>query len=334
MKKINSLAILSLIAFLLCSCQSEKKENAETSTIKGHIQHPIKDKIYFSSYKDSFELYQENKTTLDSALLDQNGNFSFSLKINNPIAFDLESGGKNLGINLFISPGDQLEINYPDTSYTPQINSSTEEGKFNAFLVNFQYKFFRDPEIKNEYYIGSNYMDGHNFATYNDRRKEEQLKFFSSTFEDDSLKKARSEYAMNTVLYGIGVDRLMYVWKKRMKNQTVVLDSNYFDFETKTFLENRDAMNCPAYIHFLKLYVKDSYERSVERGEIPAEALPQVEKYKLCINLLDKPFSDVVLYNILLSDMHDVSNKETAHGNYSMPLDSMLIVFRQKYSLQ
>ena len=125
-------------------------------------------------------------------------------------------------------------------------------------------------------------MDIHQFTTYNNNRKQKQLNFFAKFFANDSINTDFRNYVVNTINYGIAVDRLMYIWKKRMKSENIYGDSTYFSFETPDFIENINAFNCPAYIRFLNLYIKDTYERMVEKGELTidkSEVLkPSVEK--------------------------------------------------------
>ncbi len=336
-KEYFSLAFLSLLIMAISSCQPKRAINPHSINIEGRIQYPLGDKIYFSSYADSSDLFLENKTRLDSAIPDKNGSFSFTFRSERPMVFDLESAAQNLATNLILCPGDLLKINFKGKNFSPEIESSTEEGKINLFLVNFLDSFYRSPDIKQEYYISTNYMDGESFATYNERREKAQLEYFKDFFRNDSLKKEYRDYALNTIHYGIAVDRLMYVWKKRMKNETVLLPENYFAFETKSFIENAEAFYCPAYIRFLHLYIKDTFDRMVEQGELPLNKtipfLPQVEKYKLAASLLSRPFRDVVLYSIIMSDMHDVNNSMISKRDSSVPLDSMIAIFRNKYSL-
>lgn len=312
-------------------------DNSNSTILNGNIQFPPADKIYFCSFADSTDIYLETKTAMDSSVIDKNGNYSFSLQLKNSCAFDLGCGNKNLATNLFISPRDKLKIIFSGRSNDVHVISSGDAGKYNSFLIQFLDTFYRAAAVREEYYIGTNYMDIQQFTLYNERRQQMQLDFLDNYFGSDSPKKEFKDYALNTINYGIAVDRLMYVWKKRMKGENVIVDSSYFSFATPAFVENIDAFNCPAYIRFLNLYIKDTYERMVERGELPldksAKLIPAVEKYKLAMQLLRKPFRDAALFNIIFNDMHDVTENAIANPQVKLSPDSMVALFIRKYSL-
>jgi hypothetical protein len=216
------------------------------------------------------------------------------------------------------------------------VTSSNPESNYNKFLLQFIDSFYQG-ENKHEYYIATNYMDILEFTTYNEKRKQKQLFFFNTFFKNDSINTDFKDYALNTINYGIAVDRLMYLWKKRMKSENIFGDSSFFAFETPSFIENRGAFNCPAYIRFLNLYIKDEYERKVEKGELPLDKseklVPEVEKYRLALRLLKKPYCNVVIYNIIQIDMNGIGNESTIDAPSVNSMDSMESWFRRKYSI-
>ncbi|MBK5285793.1 MAG: DUF4369 domain-containing protein [Bacteroidia bacterium] len=332
--KTFSIIISFLYGIVLSGCNPH---DLGSTIIKGNIPFPSADKIYFYSFADSTDIFLENKVAMDSSVIDKNKNYSFSFQLKNSCVFDLIIGNKNLATNLFISPGDKITINFSGKNNESEIISSGDAGKYNTYLIKYLDAFYKNPKTKEEYYIGTNYMDIHHFVLYNESRKQEQLVFFNNFFANDELKKDFRDYALNTINYGIAVDRLMYLWKKRMKGETVIADSSYFSFATPEFIENKSAFNCPAYIRFLNLYIKDTYERMVDNGELPHDKstrlIPAVEKYKLALRILHKPFRDVVLFNIIFSDMHNVTEKNISHALPEIALDSMIVRFNKKYSL-
>jgi len=329
------LPALVLLA-LLSGCQP--KQSNQQAVVEGTIEFPSSNKIYLYSYADSIDLYLSHMTILDSSLIDKNGRYSFSIHVNSSLLFNLESGNDNLATNLFISPGDQIILNFTGKQHQPEIVPGTNEAKYNSYLIQFLDSFYKDPLTKQNYYIVSNYMDLAQFSSYNEERKQKQLAFFDSFFKRDSLKKEFKDHALNSIYYGIAVDRLVYLWKKRMKGENVKADSSFLRFETPAFIENEDALQSPSYIRFLNLYIKDEFERMVERGELPVDRsgklIPPVEKYKLAIRLLHKRYSDIVLYNILADDMHDVASSTSQRFSKNISLDILLMNFKKKYNLQ
>lgn len=334
------ICILSWITafFALAGCNQQPAGDDGSTTITGNMQRSSAGKIYFYSYADSVDFFLARTTPLDSAIVDEQGNFSFKLKINTPHVFSLQHGNRNLVSNLLISKGDQLQFKFYGNNNIPKITPFGDEAKFNTFLLNFVDTFYNDTTTHNEYYIASNYMDAAQFAAYNDRRKKNMIDYFNRYFENDSLQSEYRDYALQTICYELASDRLMYLWKKRMKGESVAPDSSFFNFTNPSFVENEAAFITPSYIRFLNLYIKDTYERMVEKGELPVnktdKLIPPVEKYKLANTMLTGKFREAVLYNIILNDQHDVSREEIASKIAPASLDRLITSFKSKYSLE
>lgn len=291
--------------------------------------------VYFYTYPDTLQLYSEVKIPIDTASVHENGSFSFKVNSMHPLVFDLHDEKGQLTANLFMCPGDEIKIQF-NKDRRPLIDKTTMEGKFNAYLIEFIDTFYRADRVRNEYYISTNYMNGRAFTDYIEQRKAAQVAFFERRFGGSNLKKEYSEYALNTIKYGIAVDRLMYVWKKRMKSEYVTLDPDFFSFATPQFIENSTAFNCPSYIRFLNLFIKDMYERKVDLGElrnsksIPLN--PALEKYKLAVKLLNRPFRDAVMYQIVHNELSNDKTGETGVTEKT-PIDSLMKLFEDKYLL-
>ncbi len=327
---------VAVIPFLF-SCNVKEKISPGSSVVEGRIENASGGKIYFCTYADSMSLYIDNKTALDSSVADKDGHYSFILHNQRPLVFNIQNGNVILANNLFLEPGNRLEINFKGNENKPVITSSGPGSGNNSFLIQFLDSFFYHPEVKNEYYIASNFMDIHQFSLYIESRKQKQLDFFYNYFENDSTNSDFKKYVLNTINYGIGSDKLYYLWKKRMKIENIRGDSAFFSFETKTFIQNPDAMNCPAYIRFLNLYIKDTYERMVEQGEFQqsktVRLIPQAEKYKLAVRLLERPYRDAVLYNLIHDEMNEIGQKSSTDSVSLNSLDSMIRWFCKKYAI-
>ena len=332
-QKITTTYLLFLILLSTSDCGSYSGEKPGSTTIKGKIQFPPGEKIYCYSYTDSLDLLLDRKLPIDSAIIDKDGNFSLNPPFKNAWSFDLRCGKNYLVNNLILLPGSSLKINFFGKENKPEIFPSGDAENFNNFLLRLSKDFYQDADPKNVYYIATNYMDINQFSEYNKTRKENMMNLFNNMFQGKTLNKDFYNYAVNTINYGIAIDRLMYLWKKRMKRQPVTPDSSYLDFETPSFVDNKEALNCPSYNRFLYLYIKDVYEDKVEKGELPesgsGKLIPQVEKYKLAMKLLTRPCLDVVMYNIILSDTPDSARAPAE----KLPLDSLMASFRQKYSM-
>lgn len=320
------------------SCNQSYQVPASDTFIRGNMQFPTGDKLYFLSYSDTANLFLNRKSAIDSSDIDPDGNYIISLHIKSSCAFDLVYGRKKLASNLFMSPGDKIEMNFKGKSFVPYIKRSAPEAKYNTFLLQYLDSFYKNEVLKPQYYIASNYMEVNEFEKYTNMRRNQQLSFFNNFFTGDSIKPAFSNYALNTINYGIAVDRLLYLWKKRMKGHSVTPDSSYWFFKDKVFLENDKALNCPVYIHFLTFYIKEMYSQGIESGALPenksVDVIPQVEKYKLAVKLLERPFSDVVLYDIFSFDLEELKRADGVNAINSLSFDELNSRFRKKYSIQ
>ncbi len=333
--KITRPVLFGLILLMVCGCRAGNNKKSSEILVHGSFENAARSVIYVFSYPDTNSIYLGLKAIIDSSLVDQRGNYSFHIRAHFPFAFNLETKDSVLVSNLFLTPGDELELNFKGENNQPEIGSSGQASRFNNFLLQLADTFYKDPETRKIYYISTNYMSLPRFTDYCRERMDKQLGFFHRYFKDETLQKEFGDYALHTIRYGIGCDKLMYLWKKRMKQEPVSVDSSWFDFITPAFLENRDALFCPAYIRFLNLYLKDYYERMQEKrllsGDYSRPPLPAVEKFRLAGQLFHRPFRDVVWLNIITDEMKSSQDSMESGYRVSMPLDSMITWFKSKY---
>ncbi len=331
----KSILLVATSLILIGGCNQKAGNGEQGTIISGNIQFPETNKLYFYSFADSVDFFLARQTPIDSALIQANGDFSFHLTNGAQYVFKLQLNGKELLSNLLILPGDKLEINFYGKQHTPKIVPYGNAAKFNSFLLKFVDKFYKEKEVKNEYYIASNYMDPNHYEIYTNKRKKDMLNFFNSYFENDSILPVYSSFVVNSIYYELASDRLMYLWKKRMKGEPIAPDSSFFYFTEPSFVQNSSAFVTPSYIRFLNLYIKDTYERMVERGELPLnkkdKLIPSVEKYRIASELLDGTFEDAALYSIIVNDGNDVSDSTINVYKTRTSLDALKASFKSKY---
>ncbi|MEO8148906.1 MAG: hypothetical protein ABI723_14770 [Bacteroidia bacterium] len=319
---------------VITGCNSNKPAGENQTIIKGTINYPKSNKVYLFGYASTVDKYLLNKTAIDSAQLDNKGDYFFSLKRNKPDLFDLRNGTTDLASNLYLSPHDNLIINFPAPDQKPIVIENSDAAKYNQFIIDFIDSFYINPKIKHFYYIATNYLDADEYITYCNDRQNKQLSFYRNYFGSDDINPDFNKLMINDINYQSAVDRLMYAWKKRMKGENSKIDSSYYNFITPSLIENKEALESPAYMRFLYLYIKDKYERMVEKGELPRskteKLIPAVEVYKLATANLNHPYRDVVLYNLVLSDWKTINKKE--YPGYSItPLDTLISWLRIQY---
>ena len=330
----HSLLTLLIIHVIFVGCFSGSSGDKHEIVLKGNLELKGADKIYFYSYKDSIDFFLARKSALDSALIESNGDFSFNIPSNNSLVFSLQFGSSDLVSNMILLPGDQLEFKFSGEENKPVIVSEGEASLFSSFLLQFTHKFYKEQGIKKEYYIASNYMDIKTYEKYLDKRQQQMLDDYEVFFSDVSLRKEYHDYALNTIKYEIASDKLMYLWKKRMKGESAHPDSGYLAFATPEFIENDEAFITPSYIRFLNLYLNEIYTRKLETGQLgdinSQPVIPTLEKYKLANKVFKGRFRQALLCNILSDDVKDSGNGQVKHHSVTT-LDSLLYLFKEKY---
>ncbi len=303
MRKIKGWIYILLILDILCgACNSPTPTDPDHSVIKGNIEYPSARMIYLFSFADSNAKYSGIRTPIDSAIIDKHGDYVFSFKLKECSVCDLRIGEKMVEPNLFLCKGETLTINFTEKENKPLITGDDITAKQNNYLQKFLQKFYSDPEVKQFYYISSNYLPVTEYSAYMEKRRNEQKTFYDEFFRSNKPEKEFADYATSEIEYQNAADKLMCVWKKRMKGEDATQDSTYDRLSDRSFLENSRAVKSPAYFHFLTLYVSDIYERLLAERKIPKNATdrldPLYEKRNIASEYLNGIARDIVLRNL------------------------------------
>lgn len=336
--KVNGSYFLLLFFFpaLLTGCRSGNSDAGNKTIIKGHFRYPAGDRIYYYSYANRVDKFLAIKTIIDSAIIDQDGNYVFSLNRSEPDLFDLKTDNSVLVNNFYLQPGEKMTINFIQPQSDPEITVDSEAAKRNYFIVSFIDSFYKESSTKKFYYIASNYLSPDQYTSYCDERKQKQLNFYKKYLEAESLNTSFNNFMKAEINYQAAVDKLMYAWKKRMKGEDQIIDSTYYNFLNPALIENKSALESTAYIRFLNLYIKDIYERKVENKELPenksGKLIPAVEKIKIAEQTLKNPFREIVLYNIIYDDINFTGeNKAFLHFS-TTTIDTLTFWLNNKYA--
>lgn len=324
------LRFLFFVLVLLAGCSDRPEKSA---LVQGHIDAPVSNVIYFYGYADSADFFTAQMKPLDSAEISKIGNFSLLPELSYSGVFSLQSGGSELVSNLFLQKKDEVRFQFSGKEGAPMIISEGGGSALNKFLLLFQQEFYKNPESKNIYYIVANYMNPSEFETYTTDRREKMHFYFNQFVETNPIDEEGKEYVKATIDYEFGADRLMYVWKKRMKGQPVHLASSFFNFISPQYLQNEQAFISPSYIRFLNLYLKEIYEHKVETCADSLHESPSVSKYKLAHQLFAGRFRNAVLYNLIVNDDKDVKEHSTHEGDVIADYQTLLSNFKSKYHL-
>jgi len=304
--------VITLLTLLFLSIRVSiirkgKGETANVTIIKGKIEFSSGNTIDLYAYPDVFQKYLNKKTIVSSAPVDSKGGFSFSLNFYQPSAFDLKIGNRILASNLFLCPGDQITINFGDTALNPTITLNQKGGRNNQFLLLFNAKFFKEPKIKRDYYINSNFLNADEYSEFLKNRRLQQIKLYDEFFSESPPGKEFETYIQSEINYQYAVDKLMYLWKKGIKNKQVHTGNDYYDFLSKDFIENPAALNSPSYVHFLNLYFTNFYEQQLFKIQ-QKKNRHRVDQAFEKLMLAKKTFSGLSLQIVTLNILNDQAN--------------------------
>ncbi len=163
------LFLITIFCWSMYSCSQH-----DSATIEGRIDPVLvkKQKVYFYVYPDSLSRLFLKNTVLDSCMVKADGSFSFRIeKWKKPAFFDLGNGDFIFARGYFLEPGNKLNLVFNGKEVPPKLMISEQCGKYNVFVQSFLDTFYRDPLLKEMYYITSNYMPAKDYATYINKRR-------------------------------------------------------------------------------------------------------------------------------------------------------------------
>ncbi|HLF45703.1 MAG TPA: hypothetical protein VI548_04730 [Chitinophagaceae bacterium] len=309
---IISLLTLLFLSIAVSNNQKSKPGNENFTVIKGRIEYSSGNIIDLYAYPDLFQKYLNNKIIIASAPVDDRGKFSFSYNFYQPSAFDLKIGNRILASNLFLCPGDQITINFPDTAASPQITSNAEGGRNNRFLLLFNEIFFKEPKTMRDYYVNSNFLNIDEYAEFLKTRRLQQIKLYEEFFDESPPEEVFSTYILSEINYQYAIDKLMYLWKKGIKNKQVYAGGDYYDFLSQDFIESPAALNSPSYVHFLNIYFTNLYEEQlfkIQQSKNTNRVDLTFEKLMFAKQKFSGLSLHIITLNILNDEVNSVDNK-------------------------
>jgi hypothetical protein len=336
MKKKFLLVAFVLLGIFFTSCSQYANENPQDTVLKGTIKFAHEGNLYLIGYADSINKILGKKTTIDTTKIDRNGEYRFSIHAQSANEYELKLMDTILVTDIYIAPGNKVILNFDEIHSDPYFSKNDMEGKYNDFRVKLSRKFYFEPEVKQMYYISANYLHIDQFDSFVKMRRNQQMTFFDDYFKGQKPDPEFEKYARAEINYQYGIDKLMFLWKKRIKNIDIFPDSSYYsDISKKGYLENPDALNSPAYIHFLNLYINNMYgEKMVKNAIRNKDAKPintTIEKYKLTLSTLNKPYRDIVLYNIITTEMNSAESDALFRNKSKPSIDILIDWLRKKY---
>ncbi|MEI6508000.1 MAG: hypothetical protein WCO54_05905 [Bacteroidota bacterium] len=306
--KTTATLIVTLFCLLLAftNCSQRHEDSTGLVLIEGKINpNIVKDHIvYLYQNKDSIKLLFAEKTLTDSVIIDQNGNYKFTLKnLVKPGFIDLGTKEMLLGANYFVSPNDHIKLNYGGTELPAKLEVSYENlGRYNYFLQQFYDSFYYKPDVKKFYYIVSNFMYAPDYAEYINKRRLQQINYYKKYFENDKIDSTFKFYFESEIDYTWANDKLWFLWKKRIRKEVKPVDTSYFDFIKVIQHNNTASLICPNYSRFINLYVRELYDNRMY--SFSPDFISSIEKGKIAIEKYTGLELKMALFNILKSEIN------------------------------
>lgn len=344
--------LLLLPGWIGTGCDNFPWKNSHLAVLKGNIQLPEGRIIYIYSYSNTAEKYLGIKTVIDSAYVERNGNYSFVLRWNTPSVFDLRAesrdGGHSVSIfltpELYLCPGDNITLNFTGKDNHPEISPTNPAERNNDYLLKMIDKFFNDTAASHEFYIGANYFDCTRFSYYCKSRHAQMDSFYVNYFKKDAPRKDFAHYALADIKYQDAFYRVKYLLKKRLKNQEVSMDSDYYCFTKPSYTNDPDALDSPSYYSFLTNYINNMYGDKLEHGDMSQSDMgvtdPYLIKFELASQYLDSLPRKIVQFNIIYNEITSQINAGVTHYNKDIlhhftanSVDSLINVYSRKYKL-
>ncbi|MFA6261047.1 MAG: hypothetical protein WC760_06245 [Bacteroidia bacterium] len=218
--------------------------------------------VFLYRYADPISLAHLSKLKVDSTPVTEEGTFRFKLK--EPLKSDFIDLGNESYIfakNIFITRGERLKLIFDVSKDPPEIMNRDIIGKYNQMLQDFSDTFYRDPVVKQYYYVGSNFLLAPAYATYIDKRREAQLKFAKNLLNDPETDTVFKTFLQSEINYQWANDKIAFLWKKWVRNEEVPLKADYYNFLHELPLNNPPALISPAYFRFLELYIRELHRQ-------------------------------------------------------------------------
>jgi len=243
----NLVIILSLAILAACS------RPAETTTIKlsGVVENANADPIEFVFYRD----YTNNHREIISIVPDEQNQFSVEFEMSEAAMGTLRHGRTN--IQLFLEPGDVLEINADANNWLETIAFSGKAAAVNNFFVAFQRDLL--PGLGNSFMnSAAANLSPEAFVVTIDSVATLKLGFMAGFPESNKLTAAFLAWFETEVLYDKYTRLLSYPAMHQRFNsleKLPELPENYYAFLEDPDLFDGSRLNNETYVNFLLAYL-------------------------------------------------------------------------------
>ncbi|MEM7380519.1 MAG: transaldolase [Bacteroidota bacterium] len=295
--------IVCIALFLLAAC-GEKEKMSPTVFFAGEIINPTNDYVV---------LYKGDKV-IDSARLDANNRFSFSL---DSISEGLHHFYHHPELQyIYFESGDSLQARLNTTEFDESLVFSGKGEEVNNFLL----EMFLINESEEELVYSLYKLEPEDFTKKIDSLKDAKLQLLHELIEESELSEGAYEIARSGITYTNFISREAYPFyhkKKSGDKDFHALPAGFYDYRKHIDFENENLTYLRPYYNFMKYHVGNlSYMACLKDcGEHISVAHNQLHfnRHKLqCIDTLikqkelrDNLFRNVAVDYLLKPDCED-----------------------------
>lgn len=258
----NVAVVAFFFLILFQACHQSNRDDAVVQVRLLNCKGKDCERVILYKYREPFSLIHLKKEPVDTFTADRSGRLRFTIQADQlPCLIDLGGSSYVFSRDIYISRGDRLKLVFDHAYDPPSLVSRTESGRYNSFLQTFADTFYRNPEVRNDYYNGSNFLLVPDYAKYIDKRHQQQLQFAEEILNDPGADSLFKKFLLHEINYQWANDKTAFLWKKWIRNEEVPLPGEYFDFLNQLDLHDPDAWKSPAYQRFLELYVRELHRQ-------------------------------------------------------------------------
>jgi thiol-disulfide isomerase/thioredoxin len=214
---------------------------------------------------------------VETAVLNDNGQFKITLKLANPTAAGFVHAGKEA--NIYLTPGDSIYVLFDPARLVETIRFSGRGANENNLLASFQ-RFERLPAFDDSIQLPALATE-EEFRSYADYKRKRLLDLLFASGKKRPVAKHFREYIIADINYSWA--NLMFAYPKlhAKMEAPAPLSEGYYGFINTIKINNDKAMGCRSYIRFLDNYISTIIDENPDTVEIarPERAALYLQQY-------------------------------------------------------
>lgn len=300
-----------IVLFLFLQMLSLQNALATRTVFSGRFEKAAAREISLQYTPNAIAAVERRKVYLETTL-DKNKFFKLEFDLDYPVMINVMNGKDWLFYNIIISPGDSIYMVFTDSSTLIDGKGSNEM----AFMFKHAEKYLSNPEVNKEFNSSYVRLSGLGFASYWDKRLNDQAVFAREYFKGTAASEAFSKAFEYEICYDYGTWLSQYAWRRRKDHRYLFRIPGYTEYLTKIPLSNPEALISTQYIHFLRELPYGMWTSNIGDWEHPDEESKYYIENSLKIRdsiaavYFKGPVYDIALYQLLYEKITDIGSSK------------------------